>query len=76
MYMCYAILLEIIGTQTEIRIDIPGTVALEKFTDNRIRNIYEKGKIIPVTVGKITFNAKVKSIIKVYPNSRCTELVN
>ena len=74
--MSYAILLEIIDTKTEIRIDIRGTKELEKFTDNRIINIYEIGKIIPITVGNVTIKAKVKQIIKVYPNSRCTELAS
>lgn len=74
--MTYAILLEIIGTSTEIRIDIRGTKELEKFTDDRITNIYVIGKIVPITVGDITIEAKVKQIIKVYPNSRCTELAS
>lgn len=74
--MCYAIILQIVSTSTEIRIDIRGTKANEKFTDNRITNIYKKGKIIPITVGNITIDAMVKSIIKVYPNSRCTVLAS
>lgn len=74
--MSYAILLEIIDTKTEIRIDIPGTVALEKFTDNRIYNIYRKGNVIPVKIGELTINAKVKQIIKVYAGSRCRVLAS
>lgn len=42
--MTYAILLEIVGTSTEIRIDIRGTESLEKFTDNRILSIYKREK--------------------------------
>jgi hypothetical protein len=74
--MCYAILLQIIGTQTEIRLDIRGTKELEKFTDGRICHIYEKGKVIPMTIGNVTINAKVKSVIKVYADSRCKVLAS
>lgn len=71
--MTYAIIL-ITDFGTEIRLDIRGTVALEKYTNERIMNIYEIGKEVTFMVGNMEVKATVKQIIKVYPNSRCEEL--
>lgn len=73
--MIYAIIFET-DTKMEMRIDIPGTVELEKFTNDRIFNIYPVGKTMPITIGEITIMATVKYVYKVYANSRCTVLAS
>ena len=73
--MVYAIIL-VTDFGLEIRVDIPGVTSLEKYTNDRISNMYPKGKKVPITVGDISVMATVKYVYKVYPHSRCEELAS
>ena len=66
--MTYAILLQT-DFNMEIRENIRGTKANEKFSNEHIAKIYPKGKKIKMCVNGFEFYAIVKSVIRVYEDS-------